>query len=368
MNLKSTLLLFAVLLFSCFDIFEPNFENIEEAKLRVIGSKLNDPNVKPGDTVVVTVVFDGNNVVDVYDFKMLYGFMLKAEGENFVKRTDYEPINIISMKKYLPDSIEVTVCIEDSIIIKQADHAMPTKEYAIQMGSLVQDYKKSNGTLFDNFTEDELDSVTRNIMSIQLNANMIFTALSENGTQLEVKKNIPITYRKEFGELIHESINPQITWIAVYGKKLKKDESFYPYPGMDVDLFYLYNRDYPDSICDSVLIKEGYSYFLASFSDTALGIDFFYENDPSYNERTYWFLKNEDDVDDEQDSLFVLDYDYNDENLSNMIGGRQDWIVKFNPPTNKDMRNFKIWVNLVSTTLFLRGNDILSCKGRFVYK
>lgn len=358
MNIQSTFLLLLILLISCFDIFEPNFENIEEAKLRVIGSRLNDPNVLPGDTISMKVFFAGNEVVDVSDWKILYGYMFKMDGDERIRRTDYEEINVIDYENWLPDSIEVTIVIDSNIIVNQAKHAFPTEQYAIEMDSLVQEFKKSNGTLFESFSEDIIDSVKTNIINTMLNGNILFTAKSKNGSILEVKKNVPITYRKEFNDLVEDAVNPEINWLAIYSVPDNYAKSFYPlYPQTEEVAIknYLFNSNYPDSVNGNVIVQKGWSYFLVADPSSSILYD-----DIGFK----WFLQNSDIVDDDQDSLFVIDYDFIEDN-SMLYDG---WYTKIIPPVNKDMKNFDVWVYGRGSINYINGYDVKHGKGVFKYQ
>ncbi len=360
MKLKLSIIITLIFLSSCFDIFEPNFENVEDSKLRVIGSVLEDPNVQPGDTVTLKVIFAGNDVVEISDWKILYGFMFKMDGEERIRRTDYENLNILNYTSWLPDSIEVILEIDSNIIVMQSEHAFPTKEYALSMDSLVKQYELKGEDLFNNFTEEEVDSIKNNILSTTLNGNILFTAKSENGSVIEIKKTVPITYRKKFDDFIEPSINPDVKWIAIYSVPADKEKMFYPLDDQTEQIAvknYLYNSLYPDSVNENIIVKNGWSYFLVADPES----NFTQELDGDM--RVNWFLKNADNTDDEQDSLFVLDYDYMDDNgifYSN-------WYVKIKPPVNKSMQNFNVWAYSRCSINYISGYDIKYGHGKFIY-
>lgn len=353
MKFKSYLIFISLTFFSCYDIYIPSQSSINEHKLRVIGSTLETgPNISPGDTVQVKVVFAGNDVVDVYDWKILYGYMFEYKMGKKVRRTDYESVRIINSKNWLPDSIKVSILIDSNIIRDKADFVYSDEKNVLAIDSLVRANRKSGGKIFENMKDDEIELLEEKLFNIILDGNLVFKARSENGSNLEIKKTLPITYRKEFPGLLEESFNPQVKWIVVYG--MPGDElDFIDFSSIDsntnVTKNYLYNKEYPDSVNDKIIIQDNWSYILVADTSFVSSLDL------DHHMNFDWFY---------QPVINGQNSNNSHEDEFDMYG----WYTSFIPSEKKKVQSFHLWLNSGLTVNNIKGHSIIHCEGTFEYQ
>jgi hypothetical protein len=99
-------------------------------------------------------------------------------------------------------------------------------------------------------------------------------AIADDGKRLKIKGDFSIRYNRRlqntpFAALFPVNDPPKIRWIGLCKVKGNDVSSFHP---ADPDfagkysINYLYNELYPDSVCDTVVIDSGYTYYLAADS------------------------------------------------------------------------------------------------------
>lgn len=337
-----------ILILSCAEY--DRFERIENDKLRIIAVKYDGAaEFAPGDTVKGKVYFAGNTIASVGDFTIAY---VQQYDKKYIY-PDEQKIVLLDTTLWYPDSMQFRYVIpKDVFLTKKAQGLQDTTviRKLYDVSSLVSEF---GDTLLETVSEDTLEQLMIAVNRLYAQPSLFFFANSVNGTRLRVRSEITIRYNSLFPSFFPVNHNPEIKWIAVHKVPSSGSTSFSPHT-VDTtgrsSVSYLYNAFYPDSVEDTIVVDTGYSYFLScnqgidyhlttkgdTIRDTTC--DFITMPDDStppvpeeYNYR--WYFQNMDDVDDFNDSLFVL-----------LDGNSGPGTIQIKTPVNTAMQRFKVWV------------------------
>lgn len=336
-----------VLFFSCAQ--DDRFDRIENDKLRVIGVRYTRAECAPGDTVCARVYFAGNAIASVGDFSIAY---VQQYDHNYIY-PDERKISLLDSTLWFPDSMQFRYVIPEDVFLKEKTQGTGNRAGLEQLVALVKTFRMYGDSTLPPVSEDTLNFLMEGVETIFAQPAIFFYANSVNGTRLKVKTDLTIRYHSLLPNLLPVNNNPQIKWIAVYKVPSRQAKNFYPHnPNLDTGttVTYLYNEYSPESVSDTVVIDEGYTYFLTcnqgidfhldptgdTIRDTTCDLidiagdgSFVVPEEYNYN----WFFKNLDEVDEIKDSLMVLSYD---------ISG--PGYIKIKPPVFTEMTHFKVWV------------------------
>lgn len=366
MNLKNFItistILMPLLLLSCFDYDSPKFEVVESFKLRVVGSTLESgPNCAPGDTVNMKLYFAGDEVTSIGKLHVLNGPVWVYKNGKNVQRTDYDTVTVNVVHSWLPDSVELSLVLDSAVIHNNRKHTWITDTQWGVLDVMRKENKESNGASVAAMTAVEKDSLEEYLRRAYLSVHVFAEATSELGKKLTIKKEIPVTFSKEFPTIMPLHKNAECNWIAVYGMPSSMEDYFQPHSDASVaqvEKNYLYHRTHPDSVASQIPIRVGWSYFLAADADL--------DNVKKKEFKDFtWFIENVDKVYDKPESLMVFYDDYDEEDF--MLTPWND-VKKFLPPKKKDMKRFKVWVNVTYGNRHLQSQVMRSGEGVFVYE
>lgn len=351
--------LLPLLLFSCLDHDAPRFEVIENFKLRLVGSKLEGgPNITPGDTVRVKLYFAGDSVLSVGGWKVLNGPVFTHMDGKTIRRTDYDTLTVRELHSWLPDSVEVELILDSAVIANNPKYLWVSEGQLAKLDTIRKKNSASSGAYVANMSQAERDTLQRYLENAHLAVHIFGNATSSKGTTLEIKKELAVTYRKEFPTIIPPHKNAECNWIAVYGIPSSTENSFQPHSSaylQTIQRNYLYHRNHPESVSTQIPIRSDWSYYLAADAD----IDAVKESE---HKQFNWFIENLDKVYDKPESLMVLD-DEDDEFLTAWSD-----VVQFTPPQKREMKRFKVWVNVNYRSHYLQSQVMQCGEGSFIYE
>lgn len=340
-QLRRNGLAFVFVFLSCITMTS-TFDRVDTNKLRVIGVVFSPkPDVAPGDTITVTAYFGGNKVVSVSDFKLAYNYFWSMSGITF---KDPHTITLLTQPKGLPDSAQISFVINPDVFIgRQGLDSVPqhTVDSISRLFSLSKDSLQS---VLSISTTQQRDTLGKYIERMTLPTSLLFTAHSENGTDLPIVAGFTIKYHAPLPGVVPPNNNPDITWLAVCKVPSNYAMGFSPYDPTFQGKFtmtYLYNKNNP-ALCDSnVDIDTGYAYFLAADNEVVRNgasidslRDTMTDSKGNFYRETYnyeWFYQNVDMVTDFEDSLM---------NIDNSTSS----YIEMKPAYNTAMKHFRVWV------------------------
>jgi hypothetical protein len=336
-----------VLIFSCAQ--DDRFERIENDKLRVIGVRYTTAEYAPGDTISARVYFAGNAIVSVGDFSIAY---IQQYDHNYIY-PDEKRISLLDSTLWFPDSMQFRYVIPEDVFLNEKTQGTGNHAGLEQLVSLAKTVRVYGDSALPPVSEDTLNYLMQCVENIFARPAIFFYANSVNGTRLKVKTDLTIRYHSLFPDVLPVNNNPQVKWIAIYKVPSRQAKDFYPHsPNLDTSttITFLYNEYSPESVSDTVVIDQGYTYFLTcnqgidfhlgptgdTIRDTTCDLidiagdgSIIVPEEYNYN----WFFKNSDEVDEIKDSLIVLSYDFSGPGY-----------VKLKPPVFTEMSHFKVWV------------------------
>ena len=326
--------------------FPPDFNRIEDTKLRVIGvTYLPSPDVAPGDTVTARAYFAGNKVIKVDNVTLAFNAFGDETGVDFVET----PLPLIAPQSWLPDSFQYTFVIPDSVVVQEFSRYPNLSSSRDSIARLLLQPKDSVVSYLANLPDIDRSEKMDMIKKTFLWSNTLFSAYAENGTSIRVVSSFAVRYHSRFPEYLSVNHNPSLSWMAVYRVPRSNAMGFDPFcTGPDAAVFkqYLFNAAYPDSVDTRVMIDTGYSYFLACdngiLHKDSIGVilyDTLWDSEINGNgapvRESYaykWFYQNGEMVANDMDSLLVID-DY-----------ASGPFAEFKPPITTAMRHFNVWV------------------------
>gem|GEM_PF-1231403 len=351
--LKNTAFLFSATLLGCAGVLiscstmPDTFNRVEANKLRVIGVVITpQPEVSPGDTVIATAYFGGNEVVSLSDVKLAHSYAWGTDGIAF---TDIYPVSLIGQTTGLPDSATFSFIIKPDVFIGRWTYEDIPQSTVDSISRLLMQPKDSVAAMISSLSESQKISLGKIIDKMVLPAELVFTAHSVNGTALEVAAHFTVKYHINLPGIAPANNNPDILWAGI----CKVPDTFAfgfnffdPSNAGKFTLTYLYNKKNP-TLCDSVIdIDTGYTYFLVAdngissgidsmgtaTADTALDAIFDANGNRIFETYNYkWFYQNVTSISDPSDTLMLID-----DNGSACI--------EMKPPDNMDMIIFRVWV------------------------
>jgi hypothetical protein len=339
--MRNAVVLLIVVCFSC-SMMPSTFPRVDANKIRVIGVVFSSkPEVAPGDTITATAYFGGDKVTAITDFKLAHHYRRLMSEITF---TDSYSIESLIQPKGFPDSAQISFIINPDIFLRhQGIDSLP--QHTVDSISRIITMNKDSLSLFlANLSNEQRDVLRNYIERMALPAYLLFTAHSENGTDLPIVASFRIKYHVPILGVVPVNNNPDISWLAVYKVPSNYAMNFSPNEPSLSGKFtttYLYNKNNP-SICDSnVAIDTGYAYFLAADDGVVRNgssIDTLRDTSTDWNgnriRETYnykWFYQNVDMVTDYEDSLM---------NIDNSTSS----YIEMKPAYNTEMKHFKVWV------------------------
>jgi hypothetical protein len=300
----SIIILFSLIMLQCVP-FPDRYERIEPNKIRTNGFVYEPyPEGAPGDTIRAYMHFAGEKV-DSVNLQMSYSHVITIYGQDTVM--DVFDLPVISESNRLPDSLAFSFVVPESTFFKTK--ALPQEGLQLikqflppSMQSLTQQDFAALLMDLGNLNYNNTDSITRFMQrqsallppgtdqnsslntflavvgkldsTFSIPAVLYAEAYADNGRKLKIKGDFVIRYNRRlqnspFAALFPVNEPPKVRWIGLYKVKGSNITSFNPadtsFTG-DFSINYLYNKMFPDSVHDTVLIDNGYTYFLAADS------------------------------------------------------------------------------------------------------
>lgn len=285
--------------------FPDRYERIEPTKIRTNGFVYEPyPEGAPGDTIRVSMHFAGDPVDSVH-FQMSYSHVITAYGQDTV--IDMFDLPVFSEVNHLPDSLAFSFVAPESAFfltkaIPQEVFGKMTKLLPPSMQSMTQrdmaailmdlgnlDFGDDNSViqfmqrwsaLFASGSGQTIDfdsllaTLGKLAGAFSIPAVIYVEAMADNGKRLKIKGDFSIRYNRRmknspFAEFFPVNDPPKIRWIGLCKVKGNDVLSFHPAdPGFagEYTINYLYNEIFPDSVCDTVVIDSGYTYYMAADS------------------------------------------------------------------------------------------------------
>jgi hypothetical protein len=336
----------ACFLMSCFGNMPDTFNRIDANKLRVIGVVIGPrPEVSPGDTVIATAYFGGNEVLSVSDFKLTHKY---AWGSNGLAFTDIYPVTLLSQPAGLPDSAQFSFIIRPDVFIGRQPYDSMQQLTIDSISRLLMKPKDSIEIMVSALSDSQKITLGKIIDKMVLPAGLIFTARSANGTALAVGAQFTIKYHTGLSGVSPPNNNPDISWVGIckVPDHFALGFNFFdPASSGKYSIMYLFNKNNP-GLCDSVIdVDTGYAYFLVAdngiltktdsagtlIADTVMDAIRDENGGRIFETYTYkWFYQNVNNVSEYDDSLMQID-----DNGSACI--------EMKPPDNTAMKMFRAW-------------------------
>ena len=203
----------ACVLISCFGNMPDTFNRIDANKLRVIGVVIGPkPEVSPGDTVIATAYFGGNEVVSISDVKLTHGYVW---GTNGVAFTDIYPVSLVSQPAGLPDSAKFSFVVKPDVFIGRQPYDSMPQATVDSISRLFMQSSDSVAAMLSAMSDSQKIAFGKLIEKLVLPAGLIFTAHSANGTDLAVAAQFTIKYHAGLPGITPANSNPDISWVGI---------------------------------------------------------------------------------------------------------------------------------------------------------
>jgi hypothetical protein len=284
--------------------FPDRYERIEPGKIRTNGFTY-EPYAEgaPGDTIRVAMHFAGEKVDSVH-LLMSYSNIITVYGTDTVM--DIFDLPVVSESNRLPDSLafsfvvpESTFFLTKSLSQEKLDMIKKTLPSTMQSltqqdfaailldlgkvdfndnSSMAQFIQRWGSVIAGNSQNVSIDSLFVTIGELvgifSIPAVIYAEAIADNGKRLKIKGDFSIRYNRRllgtpFASFFPVNDPPKIRWIGLYKVKSNDVASFFPADPAFAGKFsmqYLYNELFPDSVRDTVVIDNGYTYYLAADS------------------------------------------------------------------------------------------------------
>jgi hypothetical protein len=370
------------------------------------------PEGAPGDTIRVAMHFAGDTV-DSVRLQLSYNHVITIYGTDTV--LDVFDLPIFSESNCLPDSLAFSFVVPESTFfltkaIPQEIFNAMIKTLPPSMQSMTQrdiatflmdfgnlDYSDNNFlALFmqrwsalltaQNATLDSVSSIMGKIVAVFSVPAVIYAeAIADNGKKLKIKGDFTIRYNRRlqntlFAALFPVNDPPKVRWIGLCKVTGNDIADFLP---SDPDfagkysLSYLYNEIAPDSVCDTVVIDSGYTYYLAADSgmihytlksgakivDSIRGSDTAWrtlENDSviadtSRNSRFVQTIRGKKIIDTMEMETFFYDWQYENRNLDSVtmpldslmtLSPTGESFVRMLPSLDTNLTHARIWTTV----------------------
>jgi hypothetical protein len=240
--------------------FPTPFENIvADQKLRPLGVVCDPPEASPGDTVAVRLYYydpPGDTPTVHWTAALDYGTDLRGSSyENHIVSLDS-----LMLPGGMPDTFRFRV--PDSVFFYSTQLSEIVKNPSVNPSRLtvagVDSLLKTAAQL--RLTSPHLVGLADNFScKIKLRAHMTSTI------SLDVTMLLRIRYSDKF-KSPDVNKNPSLNWIGILKvakPNFNKLDSLSTY---GAQLQYLFNKDHPDSVRDTVTVDSGYTYFVAADS------------------------------------------------------------------------------------------------------
>ncbi len=405
--------------------FPDRYERIEPNKIRTSGFVYEPyPEGAPGDTIRVKMHFAGEKV-DSVRLQMSYNHVYTIYFTDTVM--DVFDLPVFADSNNLPDSLAFSFVVPESTFFKtkalpqegldMLKRALPPsmqsftqQDFARLMMDLGKLDYSDNASVLGFMQEwsalvapqggqpvavDSLFALVGKMAgAFSIPAVIYAEAYADNGKRLKIKGDFAIRYNRRlkntpFAALFPVNDPPKIRWIGVYKVKGDNLMSFNPadtsFAG-DFSVRYLYNEMFPDSVYDTVIIDNGYTYFLAADSgmvqytlktdarvvDSITGSDTAWRflkkdsviSDTSRNKRAVITSRGKDTVEME---TFFYDWQYQDLDLDNVtmpldslmvLSPAGEPIVRMLPSIDTNFTHARIWTTVYDYLLNERNRPV----------
>jgi hypothetical protein len=356
--------------------FPDRYERIQAGKIRTNGFVFEPyPEGAPGDTIRVTMHFAGDTANAVH-LQMSYSHVITVYGTDTV--LDVFDLPILSEANLLPDSLAFSFVVPESTffltkgIPKEIFNGMkstlpPSMQSMTQedMAAFLKDFAnldysdtRSVALLMQRWSvifsgiNASLDSVSLTIgklvAAFSVPAVIYAEAIGKNGKRLKIKGDFTIRYNRRlhntpFAELFPVNDPPKVRWIGLCKVTGNNVIDFLPSDPKFAGKYsfsYLYNEIFPDSVCDTIVIDSGFTYYLAADSgmvqyildrgtkivDSLRGTDTVWhtlENDSviadtSRNKRSIQIFRDKKMIDTMEMETFFYDWQYENRDLDSV--------------------------------------------------
>jgi hypothetical protein len=246
----------------------PDFLEIQGDKLRVIGIVFSPrPDAAPGDTITARAYFAGKAAQRIDGYKISYSIV---KPDTFVDQR--EPA-IVGKKMWLPDSMEVSFVIAESLFTKDATCPALAPDLVDKINTLSKDTAGCAA-----LTADSGPDIQNALRLLSRESGLLFDLHSDDGATLKVQSRFLVRYNSRFRKCMDVNNNPDISAVRLYSVEGKNIKSFDP----DQPDFHgrftsqpIYDASSPESIAETLRIRDNTSYFLGPDS---LHTDFYTNN------------------------------------------------------------------------------------------
>ena len=238
----------------------PEFERINNERLRVLAVIFTPgPEVAPGDTVTAKAYFAGKQAAGVDNFKVSYS---RTASDSFI---DHSALNIIKVKHWFPDSVELSFKVSESLFITDKNETGIPSD-AIRAVHAASGDSAGCEQLEDNFGKDIAHQM---IDALFKESALFFTIHSEDGTTLKVQSRFMARYTPRFKKCVPVNNNPEPSKIFFYSVAEDSVKDFDPTSSVFKGKFtaqMIYNPDTLLNTAETLHVVKGCSYFLIADS------------------------------------------------------------------------------------------------------
>jgi hypothetical protein len=318
---KTFLLLCALAVAGCLPKM-PEYAELESDRLRVLAVVFSPrPEAAPGDTMRAKAYFAGKAASGIDDYGVSFAIV---KPDTFI---DQEPLTIVSEKTWLPDSMEISFVIPDSLLFRDATGAPLAPGSAEKIRGLAAD---TSGCAAAGGSDGiSLETALRPLYK---ESCLLFVMHATDGAALKVQSRFLVRYNSRFRQCMEVNENPEVSKVRLYSVEGKKLTAFDPAKPEFQGKFssaLLFSASSPMSLAETLRVSGDKSYFLAA--DSARPD--FYTNNTGIREAetmkyTYFY---------EPDKTIGTDFDSVLVHKSPLSP-----IVKLNPPDRPDPYSIKI--------------------------
>jgi hypothetical protein len=265
--MKPRLFIALLLIINCLPKL-PYFPQIEDNKLRVLAVVfLPRPDISPGDTITARAWFAGKPVVRTDNFRISFN---KINDDSFIEQTD---VGIVHEKMWLPDSMEVSFVIPDSLLFENSNYSgiMP-----IIIDNIRNMAKDTTGCAV--LKNGDSSAIMNALYKLYRESCLLFDLYSDDGTILKIQSRFMVRYNSHFHDCMEVNNNPNISTVKLFtvdGDNIKSFDPTKPEFQGRFSSQLLYSASSPSSVAETVWVSSGKSYFLVSDSAST---DFYTNN------------------------------------------------------------------------------------------
>jgi hypothetical protein len=333
--------------------FSTRYENIQFDKIRPLAVICEPAEAAPGDTVSIRFFAVFPKGVPALTWTVALDYGMDLYGNEVVER------HVVPLESIRDTSAPDSLGLSFRIVVPES-----TLLYSTQLSGLI---KKGIGVPA-GLTLETVDSLMK---ALPVNQTMIPATLidqfatniklrchMESDITLDVTKLLTVRYSRKFNSP-NVNENPRIRWIGVVTVKARNVTSPDSIGNFKKSFQYLYSRDSDSLVNDTVVVEDGYSYFLAADSG---------KSGPDPWKQTYTYISNKDGTEKTDSVFYSYDWLYSNldytsamkmDSLILMPGEREAPLVNILPPVDTRMRKFQFYTVVGGT----RMNDLMLSTG-----